>query len=191
MTVAPAFRYDALRHEYFIGDVRVPSVTQLIELGGLVNGSAYFTEESRRRGTEVHQLCADWELGALDPVTVQTTRRPYLLGYISAVGVLQPTWDAIEEATVSQRYRFGTRTDRVGTVFGKPSIAEIKSAVKAKHHAVQTALQAIAESERWNLPAKQFQRLTIYLTHNGKWSVDTHTDPRDFDVALGLIKRFC
>ena len=34
---APAFRFDAAKHEYFIGDQRVPSVTQLLKLGGHIN----------------------------------------------------------------------------------------------------------------------------------------------------------
>ena len=187
---APSFRFDEARHEYFLGDKRIPSITQLLDMGGLVNGAAYFTEESRRRGTEVHQLCADWDMGALDPLTVTSNRLPYLLGYIAASAALKPTWEAIEEADVHPGYGFAGRTDRVGLVLKRKTVAEIKSAAKAKHHAIQTALQALLASARWPLPAEKWQRLVIYVKATGKFTVERHEDRRDFDTALDLIRRF-
>lgn len=190
MTIAPTFHYDEVDHAYYLDGQRIPSITQLIDRGGLVNGAEYFTEESRRRGTEIHQLCADWDMGALDPLTVTSSRRPYLLGYIAACQALKPTWEAIEEADHHPVYRFAGRTDRVGVVNRLQSVAEIKSATKARHHAIQTALQAILASARWKLPHDQWQRLCIYVKKTGKFSVERHEDRRDFDVAFDLIRRF-
>lgn len=185
-------RFEADRHEYFLGDDRIPSITQLVKMGGLLgSGEQFYTEASRDRGTEVHSLCSDYDLGALDLPRLASPYRGYVLAYIAACHGLQPTWDEIEEADAHPGYRFAGRIDRVGTVQGLQTVAEIKSAAKAKHHAVQTALQAILKSHRSGLPAERWQRLVIYVKNNGRFSVELHEDQRDFDQARALIKRFC
>lgn len=193
MIGAPAiFRFDADRHQYFYNDVLVPSITQLLDLGGLVNGKDYFTEASRERGQEVHRLCMDYELGVLDLASLDSPFRGYALGYVAAVKALRPKWEQIEVADVHPVLRFGGRTDRTGRVFARATVAEIKSAAKAKHHPIQTALQAILKSGApGGVPAEMYQRLTIYVKNTGKFTVEEHTDPRDFDVARDLIRRFC
>ena len=142
MIAAPSFRFDEAEHAYYLDGKRIPSITQLLDMGGLVNGAAYFTEESRRRGTEVHALCADWDMGALDPSVLtsneswaslakgEISRRPYLMAYMAACAALKPKWEAIEEADVHPRYGFAGRTDRVGIVLGKQTVLEIKSGAK-------------------------------------------------------------
>ena len=217
MIAAPVFRFDEARHEYFLGEARIPSATSLIQRGGLYGESAqFFTEASRDRGRDVHLLCAGWDLGMDygDWLKEDQPNRGYLLAWMAATDALKPSWDAIEEASVSLKYKYGVRADRVGMVFARRSVNEIKSGAKlpakpvsyvdedtgeivtlrghhVTPHAVQTALQVIAESERWPLPWDQWQRLTTYVKPNGKFTVDRHEDRRDFDVAQTLISRFC
>lgn len=189
---APAFRFEPSDHSYWLGADRVPSITQLIERGGLHgDASKFYTEASRDRGTEVHRLCQDFDLGVLDLPRLESPHRGYVLGYVAACQLLKPDWDEIEEADVSPAYRFAGRVDRVGKALDRLTVAEIKSAAKARHHAVQTALQAILKSARLKLPAPMIQRLVIYLKNNGRFSVERHEDPRDFDTAFRLIKEFC
>lgn len=192
-TAGPVFRFDDLdgEHAYYLDDVRIPSITQLIERGGLIKGGDFFTDASRDRGLEVHRLCADFDMGVLDVARLETPRRGYVLAYVAACAALRPSWDAIEVADVHPGYRFAGRTDRLGTVLRRRSVVEIKSAAKAGHHAVQTALQAILASARWPLPAESWCRLTIYVKASGKFTVEQHTDRRDLDVAMRLIKEFC
>lgn len=188
---ALAFRFDSFKHIYTLNDAPIPSITQMIERGGLLGkGAAFYTEASRDRGTEVHRLCTDYDLGALNPATV-TDFRGYLLAYVDAVKSLKPTWDEIEEADVHDGYKFAGRIDRFGKVFKRVTVAEIKSAAPAKHHAIQTALQAILKSARCGLPAERIQRLAIYLKESGRVTAVMHEDRRDFDTAMRLIKEFC
>lgn len=190
--IATAFRFEEADHTYWIGDARVPSITQLIERGGLLGaGAAFYTEASRDRGHEVHRLCADFDLGVLDLPRLESPHRGYVLAYIAASVGLKPEWDDIEEADAHPHYRFAGRIDRAGLVLGRQTVAELKSAAKAKHHPVQTALQAILRSWRHGLPAEQYQRLVIYLKNTGKFSVERHDDPRDFVEAFRLIREFC
>lgn len=191
MIAAPAFHFDEANHTYTLDGVVIPSVTQLLEKGGLVDGAAYFTEESRKRGTEVHRLCQNYDLGALDVNNFQSPYRGYVMAYVAAMKALKPEWHHIEEADVHFDFRFGGRPDRGGLVFGRMSAGELKSAAKAAHHAIQTALQAILFAQHWHIPAEMIQRLCFYLKSTGRFVIEEHTDPRDFLTARKLIREHC
>lgn len=188
-----AFRFDALEHEYFLaGGDKVWSITQMIERCGLID-TEWFTEESKIRGTAVHDLTAAYDLGALDPDTCRSKYRGWLLGHVAATKILKPTWRHIEEPMVHGRLRFGGRPDRVGRVFKLHTIVEIKSGAVEKCHQVQTALQAILVSAESGtpLPPEHWQRMALYLKPNGAYSLVHHRDRRDFDEARRIIKRCC
>lgn len=191
MSTAPAFHYDDAAHAYTLNGRPVLSITQLIEKGGLVSGLEFFTEASRQRGTEIHRLCTLFDLGALDLAALNSPYAPYVLAYIEACQQLKPELIEIEEAVYHPDYRLAGRPDRVWRVMNLQTVAEIKSAAKAKHHAIQTALQAIVLSAHHPLPPEQWQRLVIYVKKTGRFSVERHDDPRDFHTAYGLIKEFC
>lgn len=185
-TAAPVFRFDEAEHAYFLDDVRIPSVTQLIERGGLLGEAArYYTEASRDRGHEVHRLTAQYDLTGYAPVDGPCGG--YVKGYIDAMKALSPDWTDIEVAAYHAGYRFAGRPDRVGPVFRVPTVLEIKSAAKAKHHPIQTALQALLVSPE----PRSMQRMTLYLKDSARWCLDEHTDGRDFDTALRLIQEWC
>lgn len=189
---APVFRFEVAKHEYFLNEQRIPSASELLERGGLYGDAAkFYTEAGRDRGTDVHDLTRDYDLGALDIKQLETPNRGAVLGYIAASVALNPAWECIEEAECHAGYRFGCRPDRVGAVMERPTIAEIKRAAKAKWHAVQTALQALAVSYRTGIRPEDYQRLVIYVKPTGKFTVEVHQDRRDFDTAMQLIRRFC
>lgn len=199
MIAAPSFRYDDAAHAYYLDDQRIPGISELLKLGGLVD-DRFYTEESRKRGSEVHELCAQWDLQALDPLTVTSNRRPYLLGYIDAVTRLECEWEAVEEAEAHPSLRFGGRPDRIGIVRKLQTVAEIKTGKKAKMvevyghrtnaHAVQLCLQAILAASRRPLPAKHWQRLAIHPKVTGKFDVELYEDERDFDVARKILRDY-
>ena len=185
---APAeFRYDALGHRYFLDNEEIPSLSSLLKQDGLVD-TTYMTDEGRDRGTAVHSLCTTLDLGADLPPLVEQYRG-YVAAYEAAVETLRPEWECIEEAEVSRRWRFGCRPDRVGLVYGLPSIVELKTGGKEPWHALQLALQAIAVSERTLLPPDRYQRIVIYLKDTGRYSVEIPKSPRDYDAARALLKR--
>lgn len=211
MILAPVpFSFDAADHSYRIGDVRVPSITQLLKMSGHVD-DRYYTEESRQRGTAVHELTKDFDLGALTLPSLDSLHRGYVLGYIAACEALKPEWDQIEEPDVHPTFMFGGRPDRIGTVMGRKTVGEIKSGCKpsladlvytdnegievrvrrfSNAHEVQTALQAILVSWRVGLPPEQWQRLCIYVKRSGRFSVERHDNPRDFDEAYRILKEY-
>lgn len=192
MRLAPIpFRFDAAVHQYVdltTGAV-LPSITQMLERAGVID-STWFTEESSVRGTAVHALTADFDLGALDVATCVSPHRAYLLGHVKAIGILQPEIFAVEEAAVHPWYKFGGRPDRRVRVGGRYGVLEIKSGEPAKSHMIQTALQCILVNDVADLPAELLLRLCLYLKPSGKFAVVEHTRKQDFAEARRIVKEY-
>lgn len=201
-----AFRFDAINHEYTdldTGEPR-PHVTGMLAETGWVD-DRWFTDEGRIRGTAVHKLTADYDLGALDLPTCVSRYRNYLLGHALCMAMLKPEIISVEEARMHATWKYGNRTDRVWRLAGLITITEIKSGPKpqpakphgsiaapdATSHQIQTALQAIAAAEEYKLPPEHFGRFAEYLTPKGKFMLDAHTDKRDFDEAYRIIRKTC
>ena len=198
---APVFRFDSARHVYTLDGQQIPSVTQLLDAAQLVKGKKYFTESSRQRGSEVHALAADYDLGVdLGGILEKSGVRAYVLGYIGAAMALKPRWEAVEEPEVHPVFRFAGTPDRVGTVFGRPTVAEIKTGARSDEHAVQVALQAVLISHRLRIDPDDIQRIVIYTKKTGKYETDQwkakadrvdeekHTHRLDLERAFKVLK---
>lgn len=189
------FRFDANRHGYIdiaTGET-LPHITGMLQEAGLID-SEWFTEESRERGTAVHRLTCDYDLGALDPAKCISAHRGYLLGHVAAMTILRGFGlqiHAVEEPLVHPLWRFGGRPDRDVTLYGLRGVLEVKSAQPADSHQVQTALQAMLISTDANLPAETLGRWCLYLKPNGKWKLEEHRNKRDFLEALRVIRATC
>lgn len=186
------FRFDAMNHEYVDLDTGavLPHITGMLERAGLVDDT-WYTEESSARGTAVHRLTADFDLGAVDVASCVSRYRGYLLGHVKAMSILQPEILSVEEPIVHPVYKFGGRPDRDLVLRRIRGVWEIKSGVEAKSHQVQTALQAILVAVDAGIPPEGLQRNCCYLKDKGKFKVIEHRDRRDFDEANRIIRLCC
>lgn len=188
------FRFDAVAHEYVdltTGAV-VPHITGMLLEAGIVD-DRWFTEESRDRGSIVHQLTADYDLGALEePESCVSQHLGFLHAHVAAMKLLHLEVLAVEEPIVRADPTFGGRPDRVIRRRGMLGTLEIKStAGKDKSHQVQTALQAILLEAAYGLPAEQWLRLALYLKPSGRFQAVEHEDLADFAEARRVIRRCC
>lgn len=187
---AQAFRFDAVEHAYYYRESRIPSITQMLNSCGLID-SRWYTEESCERGTLVHSLTADYDLGALTDLAGCTSRyKAYLLGHVKALAILQPEILEVELPRVHP-IGFGGRPDRVVRYRGLGGVLEIKSGGVEKVHGVQTALQAILVAPVLHLPAEALVRLCLYLKPSGRFRVEEHVSQTDFTEARRVIAECC
>lgn len=189
------FRFDAREHEYTDHRGRVlPHITGMLEKTGWID-STWYTDESSVRGTAVHGLTADYDMGALDPAQCVSKYRPWLLSHVKAMAIIKPTWDAIEAPAVHSRFRYGGRPDRKGSVYKIRTVLEIKTNNKGwaleKAHPIQLALQAILLADTDPLPAEHWNRLAAYYRPDGKFRIEHFKSKRDFDIAYDIIARCC
>ena len=185
------FRFDAELHRYTLldGGAEVPHITGLLVSAGIVDPQ-FYTEESRIRGTAVHDLTRDYDLGALPVDGCKSVYKPYLLAHAAAMGMLKPEILAIESPAVHPVYRFGGRSDRVLKLSGLRGVWEIKSGAREASHAIQTALQAMLDSVECGIPAEHLGRWCCYVKANGKFSVEVHDSKSDFDVAREILRDY-
>jgi hypothetical protein len=187
------FRFDVAAHSYTeLGTGYVfPHVTGMLTRTGWIDDE-WFTEESSERGTIVHTLTADYDLGAIEnPSSVTSEHKGYLLAHVACMALLGVEVLAVEEPIVCPVHRFGNRPDRVVSDQGLVGPLEIKSGDEAKSHPIQTALQAIALEHKLQVPAELQQRLCVYLKPNGRFKVREHKDPADFTRAREIIRACC
>lgn len=191
------FRFDAATHTYIDGATgeELPYISQMLDKAGLVD-DLWMTVESRERGTCVHKLTADYDLGAMDVESCVSIHRGYLLGHAAAMAVLKPEILKVEVPMVHSVYRFGGRPDRIVRLFGVRGTLEIKSAVEAKSHRIQTALQAILDAEDAGMAPEDIGRWVLYLKPDGKYKLrdhnrDAYEKARDFNEARRIIRMCC
>jgi hypothetical protein len=195
-TVAPVtFRFDALNHEYIDRHTGIvyPHITGMLEATGWIDDT-WFTEESCERGTAVHRLTADYDLGALDVESCVSAFRGYLLSHVAAMTSLRAMGLevlSVEQPAVHPTLRFGGRPDRVIVFAGAKGILEGKSGAPERSHQIQTALQAILVADDHQLPAHLMTRYCLYWKANGKYKLEIHRDRRDFDEAGRIIRSCC
>jgi hypothetical protein len=193
-SVQPAtFRFDATDHEYWslLTGEQLPHITSLLERSGLVD-TEWMTEESAARGQRVHQLCAQFDYGAIeDPASVVSAEKAYLLAYVKASEALRPTWTHIEVAMVHPSLGFAGRPDRCGAIRRAKTVLEIKSGAPHKAHGVQTALQCVLiAGQGVGLPAEHYRRLVLYVKPSGKFKLEEMVNRRDYDVAFDILRRY-
>lgn len=182
-------RFSAADHSYTVDGERIPSITQMLQIAGWID-DRWYTEESSKRGTQVHKLTADYDLGALDVVSCVSPYRGYLLSHVAAMGVIMPEILAVEELGVSP-YGFGGRPDREVRAWGLLSVLEGKSGTPEKAHGIQTALQAILVAPKHRLPAEAIGRLCLYWRADGKFKLEEHRSSADFAEAYRIIGAQC
>lgn len=197
MSPSAPFRFDAANHEYWdlVTGAQLPSITQMLLQTGWVD-DRWYTDAARNRGTAVHRLCADYDLGALDVAQLRVVIPPvpylgYLLAHVKAMQILQPEILEIEQTHVHAVHRYAGRLDRVLKVHNLVSVLEEKSGQPEAAHAIQTALQAILVADEYDLPAEMFGRYALYLKHNGRFRLMPHDKLSDFDEARKVIRQCC
>lgn len=191
--VDEALRFDHELHEYIDGRTGevLPSVTQMLTTTGYVD-PRFFTEEGRRRGTEVHRLTLNYDLDAIeDPKAIASPFKGYLLAWVELMTLLRPEWLHLEEPFVHPVLRFGGTPDRVGHVYKLLTVGEIKTGGFEKWHPLQTALQAILVARTLNIRPELIQRYGFYLTIEGRCKAKEFPDRSDFNEARKIIRKCC
>ena len=191
------FTFDPVEHVYAVAGTgeRLPNITGLLERDGLID-TEWFTEESRIRGSAVHRLTADVDLGALEDVhSLAGTDAKYsgwVQAHIKAMSLIRPArFTHIEVPMAHEHWRFAGTPDRGAEVYGALSIIEIKSGDHEPAHEIQTALQAILFEQEWGIPAESIQRFGLYLKSNGKFKFQPFERRSDFDRARTIIHKYC
>lgn len=184
---SPSFSFDPVSHIYKLGDRVLPSCTQILREEGYIDAS-WFTEESRTRGTYVHQACALWNEGELDYDALDASLKGYVDAW--ALFVQQTGYQSLicETPMYSEVWGYGVTPDDFGLLCGRLAVVERKTGHVPRWCALQTASQAMAIQERYpEYEGKHIERYGIALLPDGKYQLAPHKDRGDYGVWKSIL----
>lgn len=169
---------------YRVGGTRVPSVTEVLAISGLVDLSAIpfdTLERARQRGSDVHEWLEGIDLGLIDDEKPDDR----IAGYVEAYRRFRVETgfvpDLIEHPVVNEAHRYAGTLDRTGTLNGKRTIVDFKATAAVEAHVgVQLAGYALALREPHERVALQLFPDSHYRMHHFRSREDGH----DFLAAV-------
>lgn len=171
--------FEAETHTYWYEGRKIPSVTQILKGVGIIDDS-WFTEESRTRGSYVHEATHLDDIGTLDEDSLDAAIRPYVEQWRRFKSECKVTISSIEEMVYDPIYGYAGRFDRT-LFFGDCTtevLPDIKTGSKAKWHCLQTAAYQ-------DTIGRYAQRGTIVLTPT-RYYWESHDDPKDIEVFRSM-----
>ncbi len=188
----PQVEFQAEGHIYRLAGRELTSVSHVLEWGGVKpsprfmgggGGSSYWAD----LGTAAHlAMRLDLE-GRLDESSVSRAVRPYLTagrGFCAATGL---TPQALELLLFDEALGVAGTLDVLAWLpkfkgdQGQTWLLDWKTGVKAPWHAAQTAAYAHLYGRR------DVNRGAVYLSEDGSYHLERHTDPADYNAFLGAI----
>ena len=171
-------------HKYFWNLQPVPSVTQVLSSGGLID-EQWFTAEGCRRGTWVHSATQYHDEGLLDESTVPEDIVPYLDAYKSFLS--DTGWKPVEREVMG----YSEIWDYAGTwdgIYQKRNggyaLVDIKSGKAMPYVALQLA--GYKELVKDRFPGALLHSLE--LRNDGKYRLsDAYTDPNYWAEFANLV----
>jgi len=178
-------RFDSDKHEYWLGEVLLPNVTEILRGAGILN-DYYHAEHDYGRdlGKAVHKACElEWK-ETLDQTTLSTPVIPYLQAFKKFLRESKFKILAMEQIVYNSIYKYAGTTD----IVAKNSkdldfILDIKTGKKAKWHTIQTAGYSLAMT-------KEHARACLYLADNETYKLEQHANLKDKDVFLSALTVF-
>lgn len=185
-------RFDPIAHKYYIDEVEVPSITQVLKEIGAVN-DFWYNEAGRERGVGIHFGC-----------NAIIRKAPYVanpayVGYYEAfekflkeTGFV-PDVELCEKPLFHTKLLFGGTPDLVGTInsINEPwAVIDIKTGEPGYATRFQTAAQAILLN-RTPLSAPPFKRFSLRLRESGVLKLERdvveYADPKDYERFLNAL----
>lgn len=174
------FWYDDENHTYGLGDEPLGGFTEVFKSLGLIETS-FYTDEGKDRGQSVHLLCQAYDEGhEIDESKIQDARtlaRFQAYKRFRAETGFRP--DRIERPSHNAHLGIACTPDRTGVLSSVTVTIDLKGGAKQKWHSYQTAFQNLCLYENY----ASYPRYALYLKDSGRYKLDPHTDPYDFEIA--------
>lgn len=204
MSGIPKLWFDAVTHSYTWGAieelaVELLSVSAAMGSAGLVR-TAYFTPESRDRGTNVHALTEQFDAGLVDlDMLADDPLLPYIQAWAKFTEDYIPKFSRTEWAVANPDLGYAGTIDRVGTLMlptkgssasrvRRRCVLDIKSGAKAPTHPVQLAAYAALVTRELVLQgespraAAKLHRICVYITKKGTYKIEDYGMGGEADV---------
>lgn len=195
MTQAPAFRFDAERHLYFLGTRRLWSVTDTLKAMGFIKAD-YYTWASRMRGKAVHialelhlQGGVDWDSLRVTSEQIGEDIEPYVRAGVRWLDESGFKPRRVECAGYDKLYEYGWCFDLDGTYpDGQEAIVDWKTGDPTPAWEPQLAAynRSAPRFTAGNAARAPRRKVAVQLKKNGKYEPHPMTDVNAEAAFLSL-----
>ncbi len=175
-------KFCAETHTYTLAGKVLPSVTQILKSGGLID-TTFFTEYARNKGAMLHKCLELFDLGTLDESSVDPEIKPYFEEYKKFKDQSGVTVQAIEKAVACKKYGYAGMMDRV---YQFPSGALAIVDIKTNSAPAWCSIQVAAYQHAANL--KYALRYSLAITKTG-YKLKEYKDASDFQRFLQALEK--
>ena len=173
-------KYNDSDHTYWQGNIRLPSVTEILKDEGFID-STWFDDWSCTRGTYVHRAIELYNSGELLESDLDERLVPYLDAWRRFKKDVQIQIIASEKIVYSPIFQYAGRLDILCEINGEKSIIDLKSGVVDSATALQLAGYAITFENYYGI-----RRYGLSL-RNGKATIIPFNNPKDFEIWKALV----
>jgi hypothetical protein len=179
-------------HRYFYGAVEVPGVTNILAKAGLVDFDApWFTEEARRRGTDLHAWCRRVNDGTIDWDGIPEDMLAEVEGYANWKDTAGFEVLGCEEPLYHPTRKYAGTYDTRGRIADAPSVLiDLKRGVAVPAVGVQLAGYAFLLEAEHRILSMTCKRYALHSLSRGRARVKEFTDRSDYDVFLSALNLF-
>lgn len=179
-------------HSYWLGNRRLPSVTQILGEQGIADfNRPHFTEDVKERGRLVHKMIALDVEEALDDDTVDPFLQPYLDGwrkFLAESGAIVEFW---ERPCCDPDLGFAGTLDGIVMLPNQPgakrrTVLDVKRALYASA-GPQVSAYARCARALYDKPVL-FDRKALVLPGDGSYKLEPLTDSTDEHTFLAALR---
>jgi hypothetical protein len=170
---------------YLLDGRRIPSVTDVLSF--VIDDLSYLDQrmllKAAERGTEVHTLTEEYDLGTIDWNTIPDNRKGYVDAYVQFC--MDTGWEAnqVEVVVCNERFRFAGTVDRTGWLRKKHD-DEIVMDIKSGQLQPTVALQLAGYEAALD---RKLRRYALRLCEDGSYELKEYTDATDRGVFLSAV----
>jgi hypothetical protein len=183
-------RFDEPSHTYWLGERRLPSVSEVIAPVQSFEGipEAVLARKSAI-GKAAHLACQFIDEGDdVDPESLDPVVAPYVEGWRRFIAENKPEFHVIEEQMFDEALGYAGTPDRVAIMHGSEWVLDIKTVVTISQ---ATALQTVAYRKLVAPKAKTreplIKRGAIQLTPDGRYKLHEFKEQSDWAIFQSLL----
>jgi hypothetical protein len=169
--------------QYMVAGQRVPSVTEALDLAGLVDFSDVppdRLEWARARGQDIHGWTAIIDEGYAGDESPPWDITGYVDAYLRFKNESGFAPELIEHVVINETYHYAGQLDRTGKLNGKKALVDIKAVAKVgPATSLQTKAYALCLDEPHNRYALQLKPDGTYRLHSYPLKGRTESVDRD------------
>ena len=182
------FRFLPDTHEYFLGERRLESVTEILGASGIAD-YRFSNEGATTRGRYVHTATEMIDRGTLDWEILDGTLRPYCEAYRHFIEDKRPEILLSEKPMYHPTLLFAGTPDRVMRMDDTIILPDLKSGAPTRATAVQvSAYRELVAVSEGIICRKLF---SLHLKNNGKYQlsepINTMDAKRLFNIFLAAL----